>query len=203
MKASIDESEVFIPVIPDRRTQFGKMVSGAAPGFILAISVIGSDPATVGAFILNLITFIFGALVIFFAIREFKSPGKATQPGSDMVSVFTGLLLITQGAQMFDALKGFQPAHMYFVAAALFIFKGVMFPESKIKKGYLISGEFISYSISPFKSTIKLPRQHLNDIYKSEKVINFGYAEGVIKTVKMKGVSNLDEMVVALKQELL
>jgi hypothetical protein len=197
------ETEIFIPVFPDKSRRFGMMVSQAMPGFVLAISVAGTDMATVGNFLLNAFCLVSGVLVIFFAVREYKFPGNGRKPGTDMVTVFTGLLVIAQGSQIFDALKGFQPAHLYFSAGALFIFKGVMLPESKIRRGFIISHDTVVYKRSLFRSSVKISGMDLADIYLTGNTVNFLYKSGDIKMVSLKGEINPDEMVVLLKKNLL
>ncbi len=155
------ESEIFIPSEPDQKRRFGLMISQALPGFMLILSVVGTQPDMVGALLLNAFCIIAGSLLVFFSVREYKFPGKGKKPGIDSVMVFSGLIIIAQGAQVFDAPKGFQPAHLYFLAGAIFIFKGVMFPESKIKRGFIISENSIEFRDSLFKSSIKLSRENL------------------------------------------
>ena len=196
------QTETFIPVFPDKTRRRGIMISQALPGFVLALSVLGTHPVKVGEYLLNAFCFVSGILVIFFSVREFIFPGKGKKPGTDMVTVFTGLLVIAQGAQVFDALKDFQPAHLYFLAGTIFIFKGVMLPESKIKRGFTISDIEVTYHKSLFRANVKFPVKDLEAVYLKGNVLQFQYRENEIKTLHLKGKTALNELVVALNQEL-
>lgn len=203
MSDIIADNEYYIPIIPSNSRQMGNMIARALPGFALIVSVIGTNPATVGAVLLNAFCLISGLLVIGLSIFSYIRPYKIKSPEPDMVAVLTGLLLITQGTQLFDAIKDFQPAHLYFAAAALFIFKGVMFPGSKIKKGFLISDETVKYSSSPFRKSIVYSSKNLQDISLSGNTIVFRYLTGKIKKVILRGVVNSNEILDSLKNRLL
>jgi hypothetical protein len=197
----VAEKEVFIPVTPSKKTRFGAMVSYAIPGFVLMLSVTSANPLILLDYLLNGFCFTAGFLVVFFSIREFMYPGKGKKPGFDTVAVFTGLLVIAQGAQIFNALKGFQPAHLYFIAGFIFIFKGVMLPESKIKRGYIISEHQIIYKRSLIRPTVKLARKNISDIYRKDNTINFSYNDGTTRVINMQGKTGLDEIVSSLQKE--
>jgi len=203
MSEVIADNEYFIPIIPTKTRRFGIMILQALPGFALMLSVIGTNPATVGAVLLNAFCLISGLVVTGLSIFSYIRPNRIKSPEPDMIAVLTGLLLITQGTQLFDALKDFQRAHLYFIAAALFIFIGVMFPGSKIKKGFLISDERVKYSSSPFRKSIVFPIKSLKDISLSGSTIVFSYSTGEIKKVILQGVENSKELLDSLKSRLL
>src|SRR4030095_3155324 len=162
MAAELTDNIVYIPVIVTRRIQFGKMIFNAMPGILLMLSVVGRKPGTVGEMLLNIVCLIAGLSLIFVSVRSFRK--SSNFKGFDTVSVFTGFLLIAQGSLMYDAYKGFQPASLYFVAATIFIFKGVMLPESGMRRGFFVSETNVVYRKSPVKSLVKINRDLISDI---------------------------------------
>lgn len=197
------DNEVFIPVKAGKKQRFAMLISNGMPGLLLVLSVIGNDPETVGALVLNAFCFLSGILVFFFSVRQYKKYGQSNPSRTDMVTVFTGLLLIAQGSLIFDAIKGFQPAHLYFIAAAMLIFKGVMFPESKIRRGFIITPGEITYASGPFRKKVKLSSSNLSDIVASGNKIIFHYTGEKTSQVKIWGSDVNNELANSLKQELL
>ncbi len=203
MKENNTNNEVFIPVKAGKKQRIAQLFSNGIPGLLLVISVIGNKPETVGALVLNAFCFLSGILVCFFSVRQYKNHGQPNVSRADMVTVFTGLLLIAQGSLIFDAIKGFQPAHMYFIAAAIMIFKGVMFSESKIRRGFIITPGEVTYASGPFRKKVKLSSSYLSDIAASGTKIIFRYNDDKTTQVKVPGSEGTIELAEALKHELL
>ncbi|MDQ3050229.1 MAG: hypothetical protein M3Q95_05030 [Bacteroidota bacterium] len=197
------DTEVFIPLTPGKKQRVGMLISNSLPGFLLVLAVIGNDPGTVGALLFNAFCFISGILVVFFSIQQFRLHWKGNPSRADMVTVLTGLLLIAQGALIFDAAKEFQPAHLYFIASAMLIFKGVMFPEAKIRRGFIISSDKIAYTSGPFRKNVLLPATNISDVVASGNKIVFHYTGEETTAVKIWGSINNNGLAAALKQELL
>src|SRR5688572_642773 len=116
---------LFIPLKPSRRKLIAMMVINSIPGILLIISVVCHHPKTVGALLLSVICVISGIVVILLALRKYWYRGKSKLPGTDTVSIIAALLIIAQSSMMFDAQREFQLAHILFLAAAIYIFKGV------------------------------------------------------------------------------
>ncbi len=200
MQPDLPQGDVFIPVLPEKPVQKSSTLVNALPGFLLMLSVIGRRPATVGELLFNVFCFVAGIAVISVAIRSYKL--AKVWKGADTIIVLSGLLLIAQGSLMFDALKGFQPAHLYFITATIFIFKGYLFPASTIRRGFLITDDHIIASITAVKQTVKIERENLEELNLIDDVLNFIFNDGTEITIKMEGVVNKQEVLDSLKTEL-
>ncbi len=193
-------SEVFIPMLPDKKKRFGMMLATAIPGVVLFMSALSSSNDTVLLSGIKFFSCIAGLLVVIASVREFVKPGSVTIMGVDTITVFTGFLIIALGANMYDAMKGFQPAHGYFLAGFITIFKGVMVPERKIRRGFTVMENEISFKKTLFGSPTLIPISGLTKIEYSDNKIHFHYADTTQKSVPTSGSSNGAQMAEALNQ---
>ena len=194
------DSEIFIPMLPDKKKRFGMMLATAIPGLVLFMSAISSSHETVLLSGIKFFSCLAAIIVVIVSVKEFIKPGSASFMGADTITVFTGFLIIALGANMYDAMKGFQPAHGYFLAGFIAIFKGVMVPEKKIKRGFTVSQNEITFKSSLFGKPTKLPIQGLSKIEYAENKIHFFYADKSQQSVKILGSSNGGQMVEALRR---
>ncbi len=193
-------SVVFIPLLPDKKKRFGMMLATAIPGLVLFMSALSSSNETVLLSGIKFFSCIAAFLVIIASVREFLKPGSVTIMGIDTITVFTGFLIIALGANMYNALKGFQPAHGYFLAGFITIFKGVMVPEKKIKRGFTVTEKEIRFNKSLFSKIVKLPISGLTKIEYSENEIHFYYADNSRQSVSVSGSSNGGQMADAIQK---
>jgi hypothetical protein len=160
---SNEKQEIFIPLVPGINRRRGLMISTLVPGALLILSSLSPGGSTIGSVLLKIFNITAGGLVVFASVREFRKPGSMKWFGADMIMVLTGFLIIAQATSAFKLEKGFQPAHLLFVAAAITIFKGVMVPESKINRGCKINGSSIELKVS-FLKTIKFDLSELKQL---------------------------------------
>lgn len=188
---------VFIHMLPGKRMRFGMMMSTLIPGLILILSVVSSINKNEGILWLKIFSALAGVLVIFASVREFKKPGSSKFMGADTTTVFTGFLILAQGSNMFNALKGFQPAHGYFLAGFFVIFKGVMVPEKKLQRGFIVTEDEIKFRAS-FVRLKRIPIADLKSIDFANGIINFEYSNSETLHVPVKRAANGPEMAASL-----
>lgn len=169
------------------------MISSAMPGALLIVSAIGMQTGTVGELLLKLFSLLSGGLVIYISIKDFQKPGSSRWLGADMTMVFTGFLILAIGSRAFDPMRGFQPAHLYFLTAFLMIFKGVMFPDAKIKRGFLVGKEDIVFRKRAFGQSVVIAAPYLNDIRIVESSISFVPLSGAPLNIDLTGYEMLEE----------
>lgn len=203
MNEAVKIVDVFIPITPGRKLRVAALLTQALPGLILVLAAIDSPRETIGAALLSAFSFVAGLFIIYSSVKEFKFPGVGKKPGTDMIAVLSGFLLIAEGSKMFDAVKEFQPAHLYFLAGAIFIFKGVMLPDKELRRGFLISENLIVFKGAPLSRKIKMERTGLENIYNSGNTINFKYESGSIQTVQVSNAENLPALAAELKNTIL
>ncbi|MBL0341016.1 MAG: hypothetical protein IPP71_08890 [Bacteroidetes bacterium] len=189
----------FIPLLPGSRRRFGIMMSTLIPGFVLILSVLTSFQSNQGLVLLKLFSAIAGFLVVFSSIREDKKPGSTTWMGTDTITVFTGFLILAQGS-MYHALKGFQPAHGYFLAGFIIIFKGVMVPEKKIKRGFTVTEFTVKFKNSLLMPAKSFPVEGMSKIEFKEDTIYFIYADSSTLSASVKSAANGKEMTKELNE---
>lgn len=199
MEQKNSQNSIFIVSEPTEKLRLIKLISEVFPGLLLVLSVAGSHPEIIGTLLLNVFCIIAGTVVIIFAIRAFLKKASVNKSRTDMVNVMAGLLLIAQGSLVYNAYRDFQPSHFYFIAAFVLIFKGVMFPESKIKRGFTISDEEIIYTSSPYKAPVKIVKENLETISLEGNRMYFRYLNGTVKIVKLWGVENPGQLNSELK----
>lgn len=179
------------------------MLATAIPGVVLLMSALSSSNETVVLSGIKFFSCIAGLLVVIASVKEFIKPGSVTIMGVDTITVFTGFLIIALGANMCDALKGFQPAHGYFLAGFITIFKGVMVPERKIRRGFTVMENEISFKKTLFGSPTLIPISGLIKIGYTNNNIHFHYSDTTQKSVSISGSSNGVQMAEALNQLLI
>ncbi len=202
MNEEVKETQVFIPLIPNRKMRLVAMISEALPGLVLTLAAFDGPRVTVLDVLLNGFSFLSGLLIIFFSVKAYKQQGNNKKFDTDIISVLSGFMVIAQGTQMFDAVKEFQPAHLYFLAGAIFIFKGVMLPVKKTRKGFTISENSIEYKAAPLQSKITLERKGLAEVSNSGNKLNFSYSSGEVSTLYLRGTENPSALVSELKANL-
>ena len=190
--------KVYIQMLPGKRMRFGIMMSTLIPGLVLILSVVSSINKNEGILWLKILSALAGILVIFASVREYKKPGASKFMGADTTTVFTGFLILAQGSNMFNALKGFQPAHGYFLAGFFVIFKGVMFPEKKMQRGFIVSEDEIKFRASFLRLIKKIPVADLKSIDFANGIINFKYNNSETLQVPVKRAANGPEMAASL-----
>ena len=153
---------VYLPLKPNKRRRFGLMIQSVTPAVLLILTAVSANSETVGGMLLRVLTAATGVIIIYGSVKDYKNPGSGKWMGLDTSMMFSGMLLIAQGAWMYKPEKGFQPAHMLFIGASIMIFKGVMFPESKVKTGFEINEQTLSFKRFLFSRTIEIPMNEIN-----------------------------------------
>ncbi|HMT30151.1 MAG TPA: hypothetical protein PKD91_12810 [Bacteroidia bacterium] len=202
-ESELEETEVFIPMLPSQRMRFGLMLSTALPGVILMMSAISSKHDTLPLLAIKFFSCLAAFMVIFTSIREFKKPGSYKWMGADTITVFTGFMIIALGANMYNAFKGFQPAHGYFLAGFITIFKGVMVPEKKIKRGFTVTESEVRFNRSFLSGTKKIPVEGISKIELIGHEIVFKYSNNSEHRISVSKAANGSQMADSLRQLLM
>ena len=199
------ENRVHVPLQPGKSKRLGIFISGALPGVLLILSAIEMQTDTMGELLLKLFSILSGGMVVFISFRAYQKPGSARWLGADMTMVFTGFLILTIGSRSFDAISGFQPAHLYFLTAFMMIFKGVMFPDAKIKRGFLIGKNDILFKKRAFGKSIVIPESHFQDIRANKEILSFMPPSGEPLNIDLTGYEHLvetrDSVVAAIAEQ--
>lgn len=171
------------------------MLGGVVPGVVLILAAFSVEPQSSGGYFLRYFNFLSGIFIVIYNYLEYRKPGVLKQKiGADMALVLSGLLVIAQGASSFDPAKGFQPAHLLFLAGSFSIFKGVMFPEAKIRRGFVITGEKVFFRTSLFSKTISINTSDLNSITREKDVITFSDTGNNQTKIDLSGYQNAEEI---------
>lgn len=189
-----DEEVIFIPLLPGKGRRRGMMLSTAMPGAILILSTLSHSAETVGGLLLKIFSIGSGLAVVILSVMEFRKPGSNRWMGVDMISVLTGFLIIAQGAAAYHPQKDFQPAHLLFLAGFFYIFKGYMFPEAKLKKGFTVNDNEIIFKRSFMSAEKKISRINFKGISMEGNDIIFQMNESENIRISLKGAANQQEI---------
>lgn len=182
-----ETESVYLPLKPNRRRRFGLMVQAVTPAILLILTSLSANSETVGGMLLRIITAATGIVIIYGSVKDYKSPGSGNWMGLDTSMMFSGMLLIAQGAWMYKPEKGFQPAHLLFIGALVMIFKGVMFPESKVKTGFEIDQRKVVYKRSLFNRKIEIPLNEINSFKITDDKMSVALHSGQNILLNLKG----------------
>jgi hypothetical protein len=155
----------YIPLIPGIGKRRLKLAAGLIPAMIILISV----PETIakpgfdakGWSVLALITCV---AVMTSVIRNYRHPGAVRWLSYDTSFLLSGLMLIIQGGQLFDTVKGIQPAHLFFLVGTLAIFKGTMYPETRIQRGFVVDEKMVRFKKGIFGKGFSVQRELITSI---------------------------------------
>ena len=199
---------VYLPLKPNRRRRFGLMVQAVTPAILLILTVLSANSETVGGMLLRIGTAATGIVIIYGSVKDYKRHGSGKWMGLDTSMMFSGMLLIAQGAWMYKPEKGFQPAHLLFIGALVMIFKGVMFPESKAKTGFEIDRKKVAFKRSLFNRKIEIPLNEINSFKLIGDKINVILHSGKQITLNLNGfelnpdlVNELSTLVTEFQEE--
>ena len=187
------ETRIHVPLQPGKTKRKGLFISSALPGILLIVSALEMNTDTIGELLLKIFSILSGGMVVFISVRAYRNPGSARWLGADMTMVFTGFLILAIGSRAYDAFRGFQPAHLYFLTAFLMIFKGVMFPDAKIRRGFLVGSKDILFSKRAFGQPLVIPEVNTVHINVNQENISFVSASGETINIDLKGYEHLDE----------
>jgi hypothetical protein len=199
---------VYVPLKPNKRKRFGLMVQSVTPAILLILTAVSANSETVGGMLLRVLTLATGFVIIYGSVKDYKSPGSGKWMGLDTSMMFSGMLLIAQGAWMYKPEKGFQPAHMLFIGASVLIFKGVMFPESKVKAGFEINEKTFSFKRLLFSRTVEIPMNEINSFKLTGDKMDVVLHSGKHLTLNLNGfelnpdlVNELNDLVTEFQKE--
>ena len=79
---------------------------------------------------LALINIISGGLLVSFGLREWRSLGRPVHHKIQWYDVVSGLVMMLDAGMMYKPGRGFQPAHLYFIASLILMLKGLSIIKS-------------------------------------------------------------------------
>lgn len=192
------ENRIHVPLQPGKTKRKGLFISGSLPGLFLMLSAVGMNTNTVGELLLKIFCILSGGMVVFISFKAYQKPGSTRFLGADMTMVFTGFLILAIGSRAYDISKEFQPAHLYFLTAFLMIFKGVMFPDAKIKRGFLVGSKDVLFKKRAFGQSVVIPETCLAKITVNKEDLTFASPSGEQMNIDLTGYENLNETCAAL-----
>lgn len=188
----INKSNGFIPLQPDKKRRFKQMMAASVPAFVLISASFNVPAETYGSVILKYFNIVAGVIILAVNYMGYKYPEKKRILGLDMTLVLSGLLILAQGASSYDPFNGFQPTHLVFMAGTLFIFKGVMLPEAKIKRGFTITENEIIFREKYFSKNVIINRDELIKIIQEKRCFQLLLSNKKIIEINMKDYENTD-----------
>ncbi len=195
--------DVYIPLVPNKRRRFGLMLANVFPAVAIISTAFSSPMDNTSQILVKVFSILTGVLVIYSSVKSYQKPGPNKLFGADTGFMFTGFMMIAQGGNMFNALKGFQPAHLYFLAGFILIVKGFLFPDSRIKRGFIIHENEVKFKKSLLLSSNTVPANSVIDVQYVESNMVFTYPNNHSEKIRVANVSNGSEMAAALRMELI
>ena len=178
----------FKPPIAKRRLQ---IINDAIPGIILLFS--GLETFSQHGFVRNFMPYIsvvVGVAVVRSALGEFRKDRRHRKV--NWFDIFGGCVVLLDAADRYNTHKGFQPAHLLFLAGIIIVLRGLFEEKFPKMRRVVLSEETIFVRTSPFHSW-ELPWSSILRIERSPRALSFTIRNGN-KPLNLRRAENREEI---------
>lgn len=193
---------LFIPLKPGLKLRRISMISLLIPGIVLIVAAVLSPSLTVGELLLRVFSAAAGMIVMYTSFIEFRQPGTVKWMSIDTMMIYSGLLILVQGTMIFNPYVGIQIAHLFFIVSVLSIFKGVMYPDSRLIRGFLISKDDIKFKLWHFAKTSTVLKTQVEKITLIKNTLNFHLNDKTIHNVDLSDYEQNENVIKELNDAL-